>query len=321
MAGIYSQGGSAGHRYAGWLETVEAKNFQFGGKVFNGSPSAIYVGSNLVWAGGWLNQAAQRAIVGAFGQRDGMAVIKATNAYLTQLAASGQAGKDKATALAALINEVDYMLVCSLVDTGKYRYIKSDTKSYIETGWKPATEDVRYLTINIPRQFGAYYTYRFAGTYDGSRGPGLFYSSSPAYISVTNADINTGATIEVNKPVVSDMTFKNNQIYGTINGQSVTKTYSGSFRTCNFTLWIFRYHEGSGTGPNTMGCAKFTIYDGGDIVRDFAPIVKDGVPCFIDLSAIGVEGKQLYYYNANSQGAFDIEYTDKQGNTWTPSTP
>lgn len=49
MAGIYSQGGSAGHRYAGWLSKVEAKNFHFGGKVFNGSPSAIYVGSKMVW--------------------------------------------------------------------------------------------------------------------------------------------------------------------------------------------------------------------------------------------------------------------------------
>ena len=82
MAGIYSQGGSAGHRYAGWLSEVEAKNFQFGGKVFNGSPSAIYVGSNLVWAGRWLTVAAAQAILGAFGQTDGMAVINATNAYL-----------------------------------------------------------------------------------------------------------------------------------------------------------------------------------------------------------------------------------------------
>ena len=81
MAGIYSQGGSAGHRYAGWLSEVEAKNFQFGGKVFNGSPSAIYVGSNEVWPC-WLTQATQQAILGAFGQTDGTAVIKATNAYL-----------------------------------------------------------------------------------------------------------------------------------------------------------------------------------------------------------------------------------------------
>lgn len=104
MAGIYSQGGSAGHRYAGWLETVEAKNFQFGGKVFNGSPSAIYVGSKMVWPSGWLTFAAVQAILGAFGQTDGMAVINATNAYLSQLAASGQAGKDKATALADVLN-------------------------------------------------------------------------------------------------------------------------------------------------------------------------------------------------------------------------
>ena len=105
MAGIYSQGGSAGHRYAGWLSEVEAKNFQFGGKVFNGSPSAIYVGSNLVWAPWLLKDAALQSILGAFGQRDGMAVINATNAYLNQLAASGQAGKDKATALSGFINQ------------------------------------------------------------------------------------------------------------------------------------------------------------------------------------------------------------------------
>jgi hypothetical protein len=101
MAGIYSQGGSAGHRYAGWLSKVEAKNFQFGGKVFNGSPSAIYVGSNLVWAPWLLKDAAIRAILGAFGQRDGWAVINATNAYLNQLAASD---RDKATALADYLN-------------------------------------------------------------------------------------------------------------------------------------------------------------------------------------------------------------------------
>ena len=107
MAGIYSQGGTASHRYAGWLETVEAKNFQFGGKVFNGSPSAIYVGINLVWAN-WLTKAAKQAIMDAF-LDDGMAVINATNAYLNQLAASDI---DKATALADYIN--DYPLSAAL---------------------------------------------------------------------------------------------------------------------------------------------------------------------------------------------------------------
>lgn len=49
----------------------------------------------------WLGWQAMQAIVAAFGQRDGTAVIKATNAYLNQLAASD---RDKATALAAAIN-------------------------------------------------------------------------------------------------------------------------------------------------------------------------------------------------------------------------
>ena len=53
---------------------------------------------------GWLSKAARQAILGAFGARDGAAVIAATNAYLNQLAAQGAAGKSKATALAGFIN-------------------------------------------------------------------------------------------------------------------------------------------------------------------------------------------------------------------------
>lgn len=131
MAGIYSQGGSAGHRYAGWLSEVEAKNFQFGGKVFNGSPSAIYVGSNLVWP--WLTIAAQQAIVGAFGQRDGWAVIKATNAYLNQLAASDM---DKAQAIADFMNESPTHAVGYATFIYEYQeveYIQGTGTQYMQT--------------------------------------------------------------------------------------------------------------------------------------------------------------------------------------------
>jgi len=50
----------------------------------------------------WLTKATVAAILAAFGQDDGRQVIKATNAYLNQLAASD---RDKATALAGFINE------------------------------------------------------------------------------------------------------------------------------------------------------------------------------------------------------------------------
>ena len=132
MAGIYSQGGSAGHRYAGWLSEVGAKNFTFGGKVFNGSPSAIYVGSNLVWTY-WLRAAAQQAILAAFGQRDGKAVIKATNAYLNALYATDPT---KAQALAGFINQYPYY---AGVTGGIYQqvlYINTTGSQYINSEFR-----------------------------------------------------------------------------------------------------------------------------------------------------------------------------------------
>ena len=58
----------------------------------------------------WLKYATKAAILAAFGQTDGKAVIKATNAYLNALAATDPT---KASSLAGFINE-DPMLVCSL---------------------------------------------------------------------------------------------------------------------------------------------------------------------------------------------------------------
>ena len=66
----------------------------------------------------WLTGATMAAILAAFGQTDGKAVIKATNAYLNALA---ETDPTKASALAGFINE-DPMLVCSLVDCGVRRY-------------------------------------------------------------------------------------------------------------------------------------------------------------------------------------------------------
>lgn len=139
MAGIYSQGGSAGHRYAGWLSKVEAKNFHFGGKVFNGSPSAIYVGSKMVWAN-WLKAATKQAIMAAFGV-DGPAVIAATNEYLNGIAASDKA---KATALAGFINTYaveDAHIVYSLIPTlGVRRMVVNGTRGqYFDLGITPST--------------------------------------------------------------------------------------------------------------------------------------------------------------------------------------
>ena len=193
MAGIYSQGGSAGHRYAGWLSEVEAKNFIFGGKVFNGSPSAIYVGSNLVWTY-WLKAPAMTAILGAFGQRDGMAVIKATNAYLNQLDASGQAGKDKATALAALLNSSTTIAVnwaTLYLDYQCVEYIASNGNQRININLTPSSgttrlEHVIQFTTTSGRQLMGQNS---GGGYWGQNASGYYERYTASSVKTGNKDL------------------------------------------------------------------------------------------------------------------------------------
>ena len=119
---------------------------------------------------GWLKPATKQAILGAFGD-DGKAVIKATNAYLNGIAAQGQAGKDKATALAANFNvwiplyvPEDKDIMYSLVPTlGKRRWLANgNTGAYVKTGIKPtknSTVKITYKTsvnsTTYPFVFGA----------------------------------------------------------------------------------------------------------------------------------------------------------------------
>jgi len=311
MAGIYSQGGSAGHRYAGWLETVEAKNFQFGGKVFNGSPSAIYVGSNLVWIG-WLRDATKQAILGAFGQRDGMAVIKATNAYLNQLAVSDM---DKATALAGFINE-DPMMVCSLgleVEgvtmpkrwiislNGADNYfdlgIKGNLNTTIEMEVSPKTattnkviacfgnntEISKAITIYTPTTGGSSRNSRFGNT--------VFSNSA-------TQSIGSELTYKMNK---TDLTI-NDVVVGTYNAATAFETESN--------LTLFKTNGAGSDYYNGEMWATF-LKLGGDYVRWYVPFRKksgDSYTCEL----LDLETGTL----ATRVGSFTIPDI-----SYTPSTP
>lgn len=318
MAGIYSQGGSAGHRYAGWLSEVEAKNFTFGGKVFNGSPSAIYVGSNLVWAGRWLTVAAAQAILGAFGQRDGMAVINATNAYLNQLAASGQAGKDKATALAGFINE-DPMMVCSLgleVEgvTMPKRYCVSDSGSgttvhaYIKTGFT-YSNDLQFKAISSNLCMGVhsnppigapcmYLQPVVTGTTYALDLAGTWYSISAMTTETLIAELTSTQVIIKDANGVADRTVSRPS-------------------AINKEVYIFASNEGSSIyGAGNKNMVELLMWDNSKSIH-LVPFKKQGGECgMLDLNAIGVEGAQTFYGNANSSGQFTIPDI-----SYTPSTP
>ena len=283
MAGIYSQGGSAGHRYAGWLSEVEAKNFQFGGKVFNGSPSAIYVGSNLVWAPWLLKDAAIRAIVGAFGQRDGLAVINATDAYLNQLAASD---RDKATALAGFINE-DPMMVCSLGlqpqgVTMPIRWLKGgngvllNTKYYWDNAKNPEVEVDMYVIGNSGNRplFGC-----SNGNAWGNGGLAPYYSGSGLVLvyptSNSGSNYTMGSGFNANARYTAKQT--KSKFYFGANSWNLS-TYANY--VCTNPYYIFGINASDTTGTNIFAATKINIKDDDGVARTLVPFkhkVSEGV--------------------------------------------
>ena len=327
MAGIYSQGGSAGHRYAGWLSKVEAKNFQFGGKVFNGSPSAIYVGSNQVWP--WLTIATQQAIRGAFGQRDGMAVINATNAYLNQLSASDM---DKATALAGFINE-DPMMVCSLglsVEgvTMPIRWLVGDGEAYIKTGVMTG-EDIELIwdmVLHTTSKTSSICGARISGN-SNSISQGI---DSQCWVSFgNNSEVYWSGIIAHQR-----YSIKQNKEGFWIDG--VKHNYKSGYTT-TFSTPLEMYLMGRNNNNQSVGnicdidLDKMIINNGVTAVRQYYPFIcqartADKVSTGV-AQAAGTCGMidlltGIFYPNANSSGTFTDAYTLQDGVTpWTPSTP
>lgn len=318
MAGIYSQGGSAGHRYAGWLSEVEAKNFTFGGKVFNGSPSAIYVGSNLVWWY-WLKPATRQAIMDAF-LDDGMAVIQATIAYLNQLAASGQAGKDKATALAGFINE-DPMMVCSLgleVEgvTMPKRYIQSLGNAWIDLGVENHSNNVSYDCEWYEPSFASGWSI-FGSTGSSSnpgRWSGVWYHPSGG--SIYSATANSDGCVSNNYVQVGwnklEASYNGGTISATFNGRSLSGTYSGSVQN-NRVIALFADKNASSAQEIAPNGTRVTYWKKNESGHNhwFVPYRKKSGDSYT-VELLDLETGNL----ATKYGSFTIPDI-----SYTPSTP
>jgi hypothetical protein len=302
MAGIYSQGGSAGHRYAGWLSKVEAKNFQFGGKVFNGSPSAIYVGSKMVWAN-CLTKATKQAIMAAFGV-DGTAVIAATNEYLNGIAASDKA---KATALAGFINE-DPMMVCSL-------------------GLEPqgVTMPVRWLNITGDASLLTGITLagnseiRWKWKYDDN---GLVQIGHRAGGSGSNGVvIDTGTLVSNN--VRTYMIPGGSQWATAFSGLSKGVAYEMRYDITNGKLYKDNSSSNLSANATALTVGQLSIesamngsvsYIEGDNNRIY-PYIKNGICGMLDIET------GTFHQQTSGSGSFTIEYTLPDGTPWTPPTP
>ena len=143
-------------------------------------PQVVFGGLEPTPSRNWLLPATMQAILAAFGQRDGMAVIKATNRYLNVLNATDQS---KAQALAGFINE-DPMMVCSL---GLEPELTVLPKMPIRTVNGGGTGYFRTGVSNVPCDTTRYvYKYRRTATNDQvSMGNRLSYSSKAFVFTFT----------------------------------------------------------------------------------------------------------------------------------------
>lgn len=249
----------------------------------------------------WLEKATKAAILAAFGQTDGYAVLGATNAYLNALAATD---KTKASALAGFINE-DPMLVCSLGLQPQgveipIRWLKKTGGAYINTGWKCTASSGLYVRFTLILSV-VNSDYKVLGSLNGMRvGP---YSNN---IRAAFDGWGTRASISSNVP------FTVEQNSGTWKCGSTTWSSSKGNASTQDT-YIFAMN-GEGGSSNTQWCSEFIAIKNGE-GREMYPFIRKigGVD---KLGMIDVLS-DTFYQNAGS-GAFSIDYRLPDGTPWTP---
>ena len=276
--------------------------------------TAASLGNLDLFRAGWLKYAAVQAILGAFGWKDGMAVIKATNAYLNGIAASD---RDKATALAGFINE-DPMMVCSLGlepqgVTMPIRWLVATGGAYINTGIYPEDNTISHVIGKIVSTEDYTWTDMF-GCRNGYANKCYFLSFSVSGQSV-NVCVNSGVqavSFAFALGDTLDMTIDAVNHKAKINSTEVSIQ---SVSKPDYAMYIFAQNNGgTATARNTraIGMLEYTGYK-------FVPfkhkVGDTTVNCMIDLDAIGVEGRQIYFNNAGT-GQFTIPDI-----SYTPSTP
>ena len=255
----------------------------------------------------WLKAATKQAILGAFGD-DGWAVIKATNAYLNGIAASD---RDKATALAGWLNTYaieDAHIVYSLVPTlGVTRWIKSNgTSTYIKTGLYPST-NMEVEGDIIYRNNTQSDLYLLSAFEQGNYGAALLGQYQMKYI-LTFGEYKNAGSIVVGQAVHIKAGWADISGYIYIDGTQILNATYTYHRVNNLEMYLFaQNYRGTAVQQYTQAdIATLKIKQGGQLVREMYPFIRNGVNGMIDV----LDG--TFYANAGS-GSFTISET--------PSTP
>lgn len=275
--------------------------------------TAATMGGKLMLS--WLLSATQQAILAAFGSAEGTEVILRTNDYLNAIALTDPT---RAQQLANFINE-DPLLVCSLVETSKTRWLVGDGKAWIDLGYVPVGDDVETYT-------------KFIVTEQGQVAKGIFGKGS--YQSQTNSIyISTWFNNLYKNLVMHGVTTAQGAWFGDTTGNKVDYTWELTQILKDGVYDAISLADGT---PKADGWGQ---------AKAASPLVDDGVHCFLFKTSTynAFKGKIGEHYekeqgvfkhrflpfirngengmldilsgtfhpNANTEGAFTIALTDK----------
>ena len=247
--------------------------------------------------GGWLKTATQQAILAAFGAEEGMVVISKTNDYLNAIAATDT---QRAQQLADFIQE-DPLLVCSLVETSKTRWLVGDGKAYVDTGVKSSANtifemQIQYLEVVSSSQFNGVFASDHRMQLGSTRqGFGIGYGSLHITVGENNPNITHTAMID------------GKQKKGFYNGEEVSFASASFNANKSFNLYLFARWSGDSNVVDAF-CKERVAYskiEDDNVKLHLAPFTRNGTCGMLDI----ISG--TFHPNANTQGAFTIQITDK----------
>lgn len=259
---------------------------------------AATMGGKMV-IGDWLLPLTQQAIVAAFGA-EGTEVIRKTNDYLNRIATTDP---QLALLLAGFINE-DPLLVCSLVETSKTRWLVGDGKAYCNSGIignQNITIKARAKMLN-KTSVSTYQCVFGSRTANNNREVDVAFIYPSGYFTGfgnTSQDYIAGGGVDV----ITDFELSKEGAW--INGTKVMNGTNNVFTTPTEIALFSRHDQGALNARPLNGAISYVEF-GGDTQAHF-------VPCYTKAQGSGMLDiiSGTFYPNANTRGSFTIAITDK----------
>ena len=214
-------------------------------------------------------------------------------------------------ALVPFVNE-DPMLIVSLVEVGKTRWLVGDGKAYIKTTFSAADYAESY-GYRMKYKFMDSINQSFIGAVDGTSGPAfgqLFKSGNQTQIwgqynwQMINFSRENITGNEYEDHITFDI--KNNSANRRYLGQDHIASANMS-KVTQAPAYIFAYNNGGvGTQTTKGDLAVCELYGNGETKHLFIPY-NNGTECgMLDIVSL------TFHPNANTEGSFTIAITDKE---------